>query len=118
MVFPTPSKRHALLGFSRIASEDQRHTSQRLHVDQINLRGSRSPSKTTNDRRKHMKTPTNRQIKRFMQARGIPQFVWGQMFAEGKLTPAEFLQMVQAFHDPANKEHREELEYEMATNRH
>ena len=65
-----------------------------------------------------MKKPTKRQIDKFIRARGIPTFVWGQMFAEGKLTPEDFLQMVLAFHDPANKEHREELEYEMATNRH
>ena len=63
-----------------------------------------------------MKRPTKRQINKFMQVRGIPPFVWGQMFAEGTLTPEEFMQMVVDFHDPANKEQREEMEYEYNAN--
>lgn len=64
-----------------------------------------------------MKKPTKRQVNKFCKVRGIPLQVFGMMIASGKLTIDDFAEMVLAFHDPANKEHREEMEFEMNANR-
>jgi hypothetical protein len=66
----------------------------------------------------NMKKPTKRQVNKFCKVRGIPLQMFGMMIASGRLTLDDFSEMVLAFHDPANKEEREEMEYEMAANRY
>ena len=65
-----------------------------------------------------MRKPPNRQVNKFCKSRGIPLQMFGMMIASGRLTLDDFSEMVLAFHDPANKEQREEMEFEMNANRY